>query len=635
MKTLLLLLLVSLLALPTLAQATWTGTTSTDWNTAANWNPAGVPTATTDVVIPTASNNPRIGAGTAAVANSVLVQDGATLTIVSSASLTINGSRGLFGSSTAFLNLGTFTNAAALTIGNLAPVGQIGLWNQASFSNYVGGHIQIDNAGSYGLYNLRGTFINETSIVIGATAPVGAYGLRNQGPFSNNLGGTIQIDRSADRGLYNQEGSFTNAAALIIGATASVGRYGLILNGGTRFDNNRGGEIRIDRSTLNGLNNGGTFTNAAALTIGGTAPVGECGLDNGASFSNNACANLSLFAPINNASALTNDGFLTASTTQTHINTGFTNTGVIVYTQGNPIPNVTNNGIFALPLTTCGPTATPALQIGDGNRFSVGTTWYKESGLSTPVGAYSPNTFTATSAAAGGTYPVFFSLTDPANSCNQTVSIPLTVSPVATISPGSATLTCASPTTTLTASGGGTGETLAYRWDDNSTNALRTVSTAGTYSVTVTADNGCTAMASAVVSADCGTPPTSPFSITGVTTVSCASVTAGERMLSFSPRYAGLSGQPISFSIVNEMLPTTAPGPYTLRVYTDNPTITLKATQRGTAGEASFAYNWLAACTGSARIGAEPVAGFEVRVLGNPGRAGQVWVEVRGVSRCG
>ena len=75
-----------------------------------------------------------------------------------------------------------------------------------------------------------------------------------------------------------------------------------------------------------------------------------------------------------------------------------------------------------------------------------------------------------------------------------------------------------------------------------------------------------------------------------------ATVTAGERMLTFTPQYAGVTGQPISFSVVNEMLPTTSPGPYTLRLYTDNPTITLKATQTGSPSEASFAYNWLAVC---------------------------------------
>jgi hypothetical protein len=69
-------------------------------------------------------------------------------------------------------------------------------------------------------------------------------------------------------------------------------------------------------------------------------------------------------------------------------------------------------------------------------------------------------------------------------------------------------------------------------------------------------------------------------------------------------------------------------------LYTDNPTITLKATQQGTSGEVSFAYNWLAACTNGsgARLGAEPVAELSVRVLGNPVMGETVEVEVRGAA---
>ena len=124
------------------------------------------------------------------------------------------------------------------------------------------------------------------------------------------------------------------------------------------------------------------------------------------------------------------------------------------------------------------------------------------------------------------------------------------------------------------------------------------------------------------------TPPTPPttsaFSITGVTTINCPEVAPGARLLTFSPRYSGLNGQPVSFSVANELLPTTAPGPYSLRVYTDNPVITLKATQSGTAGEASFSYNWLVACNGgtpgSARVGAgsELTSKLKATILPNP-----------------
>ena len=91
--------------------------------------------------------------------------------------------------------------------------------------------------------------------------------------------------------------------------------------------------------------------------------------------------------------------------------------------------------------------------------------------------------------------------------------------------------------------------------------------------------------------------PAPVFSITDVTTVSCEALSAGQRRVSFTPRYAGQDGTPISFSVVNELAPTTNPGPYTLDLYTDNPVITLSAVQSGTTTQ--FAYNWLSACSSS------------------------------------
>ena len=128
-----------------------------------------------------------------------------------------------------------------------------------------------------------------------------------------------------------------------------------------------------------------------------------------------------------------------------------------------------------------------------------------------------------------------------------------------------------------------------------------TPSMSGVSSVTVTATDPGSLSASTsftiTVSPAPTPPPTPAFSITGVTTVSCEAISAGQRRVSFNPRYAGLDGSPVSFSVVNEMLPTTAPGPYTLNLYTDNPVITLSATQSGATTQ--FAYNWLSACSSS------------------------------------
>jgi len=103
----------------------------------------------------------------------------------------------------------------------------------------------------------------------------------------------------------------------------------------------------------------------------------------------------------------------------------------------------------------------------------VGTTWYKEAALTNVAGTYnaSTNTFQATNLAAGSTYPLYFSISDPDNGCSQTVSVAVTFEalPVISFSPSAPTLTCADSTITLVASGGAT-----YRWENGSTNASRT-----------------------------------------------------------------------------------------------------------------------------------------------------------------
>jgi hypothetical protein len=268
------------------------------------------------------------------------------------------------------------------------------------------------------------------------------------------------------------------------------------------------------------------------------------------------------------------------------------------------------------------------------------------------------------SVSSSGTYSV--TLTN-SNGCVATASVVISqdqTAPSVSISPSSATLTCASPSVSLTAVGSG-----SVVWNDGSTNPIRSVSASGIYSVTLTSGSGCMATASVVISQDRSMPQVSisaspsltinqgqsttltaqvsggtapfgftwstnestsvivvstpgpysltatgangcsanssvtvtvnpvvsgPFAITGVTTVSCTPILPNRFSVSFSPQYQGLNGQPVSFSVTNELLPTPAHGPYTLQLYTDNPSITLEARQGG--GTTRFVYYWLAAC---------------------------------------
>ncbi|MFN4256238.1 MAG: choice-of-anchor tandem repeat GloVer-containing protein, partial [Saprospiraceae bacterium] len=327
---------------------TWTGEMSSDWTNVCNWSPRCVPTADDDVVIADVPNDPIIGAGTAAVAKSVVVNAGSGLIIDAEGSLTIHGSTtissntfALYNDAGAVLNSGTitigstasagdygigvagdgvvfnyaegqinidntqsagilnlygFVNTGAITVGANASVGNFGVQNNGMFENSADGQISIDNTTSVGLLNSgsSATFTNTASITVGANASVGQYGLKNEGTFDNN-GGEIKIDRSTGAGLINQAGNFTytatfnNAANVTIGANESVGTFGLV-NDGTF--NNTGGHIKIDRSSganSTGLfNTNGTFTNGASITVGANASVGQYGLYNNNRFYNNA-----------------------------------------------------------------------------------------------------------------------------------------------------------------------------------------------------------------------------------------------------------------------------------------------------------------------------------------------------------
>lgn len=103
-----------------------------------------------------------------------------------------------------------------------------------------------------------------------------------------------------------------------------------------------------------------------------------------------------------------------------------------------------------------------------------------------------------------------------ATGCTATASSTVTVSSgnTATITPSASQLTCATTTATLTASNGST-----YNWSNSANTAAITVTAAGTYTVTVTGANGCTATASTVITSNTAVPPVSISSPTLITCV--------------------------------------------------------------------------------------------------------------------
>ncbi|MBK6346603.1 MAG: hypothetical protein IPF68_11845 [Bacteroidales bacterium] len=122
MKKLITLSAIGIMLISTMAfaQKTWTGTSSTNWNTAGNWSPVGAPTASDNVTIPSAPvNQPLISGSLSPVCNNLTINTGASLTISStmsnegmltaSGNAIINGSLSLTGAGTITLKVVNIT----------------------------------------------------------------------------------------------------------------------------------------------------------------------------------------------------------------------------------------------------------------------------------------------------------------------------------------------------------------------------------------------------------------------------------------------------------------------------------------------------------------------------------------------
>lgn len=74
------------------AEITWDGSTDSDWNTAANWTPAAIPTINDNVSIPATAPLPAINSGVGAYCYDLTVNSSASLTVNSGGSLITYGS---------------------------------------------------------------------------------------------------------------------------------------------------------------------------------------------------------------------------------------------------------------------------------------------------------------------------------------------------------------------------------------------------------------------------------------------------------------------------------------------------------------------------------------------------------------
>jgi hypothetical protein len=169
------------------AQTIWTGSVSTDWFTAGNWT-AGVPTATTDVTIPTSvPNGPTIAAGTATARNFTL-DAGATFrqtggTLMVTANLTDNGTYTATGGTVAL---------GSTALANIYGSSNTRFWNLTIGANGAQSST-LATTSVQRLFTLNGNFTtNGNPLTLESTAATTAM-VVNSG--SNAINGNVTVQR--------------------------------------------------------------------------------------------------------------------------------------------------------------------------------------------------------------------------------------------------------------------------------------------------------------------------------------------------------------------------------------------------------------------------------------------------------
>jgi len=319
---------------------TWTGATSTAWNVDTNWSPEGRPTATDNVLITNASNQPVISALGAACAILELSNSTPGSVVVltvsagsfSPASIIMNSSGGDTSDCSLTINTGKVTVTGNVTMNGTA------LQNDVTFSG--DGNLVIGGVMTGGILN-AGTLTSGKGTVSyngTGTRAIGAYTYNNltiSGSGIRTITPSVIVN-----GIFAMTGTATASAAPTYGANAAL-QYNsassliagpewvspFIANGGVQISSVTGSSI----VTLNN-NVEKRFSDGVALVI-----------DEGASL---VATNTDLYFGgdfINNNGSLTTDGFvyLTGAVSQTI--DGFTATKGVVMNKAAGVATFTKN----------------------------------------------------------------------------------------------------------------------------------------------------------------------------------------------------------------------------------------------------------------------------------------------------
>jgi hypothetical protein len=181
------------------AAGTWLGVTSTDWNTSSNWC-GGVPTSTTDVIVPSsAANMPNLSNGTGAARN-ITINFGGALTLGSAGSLDLYGS---------VINSGTF-NATA---------GNINFRGSSSQSMPAFTTTNVTMNGNGGVVLGGNTIINGTLTLTNGNISLGTNNLTLAASSTGSISSHIITNGSGNVILKSFAASTTRTVPVAVNAT--------------------------------------------------------------------------------------------------------------------------------------------------------------------------------------------------------------------------------------------------------------------------------------------------------------------------------------------------------------------------------------------------------------------------------
>ncbi|MEO7101227.1 MAG: autotransporter-associated beta strand repeat-containing protein [Luteolibacter sp.] len=286
----------------------WSGSTSSSWNTAANWTPNAVPTSSDIAVFSLAAYANQPNAGTNSVAG-LQIGDGTTVT----GALTLSGTSLTLGTSgiSMLANSGAATISSPLVLGvaqswsntstgtlaingavtrnagtavNFVPTGVINLAAGSGLANtngILGGWATVGNGGGSGATadwaavdgsgNVV-TYAGYTAVSTGAATAITLDG--TQTAFNYKAGNSPTAVGAAYTTTWSKSGggvgtinslAVVNDNSITSGSTLSVGSGGLILDGISRWIlNNGGGNTTGTGQLTSGLASGELFVDVAS-----------------------------------------------------------------------------------------------------------------------------------------------------------------------------------------------------------------------------------------------------------------------------------------------------------------------------------------------------------------------------------